>query len=70
MVSLVIFIAMLLNSLVAVLSGFVIPVALRAIRKDPAASSGVLVTIITDIFGFFIFLGTAHIGLKMIGESL
>ena len=70
LVSVVIFIAMLLNSLVAVLSGFVIPVALRTIRKDPAVSSGVLVTIITDIFGFFIFLGTAHIGLKLIGESL
>lgn len=70
LVSVVIFIAMLLNSFVAVLSGFVIPVALRSIRKDPAVSSGVLVTIITDIFGFFIFLGTASIGLKMIGESL
>ncbi len=70
LVSIVIFIAMMVNSLVAVLAGFLIPIFMRKIKKDPAVSSGVLVTIITDIFGFFIFLSTASLGLKLIGENL
>ena len=70
LVSCVIFIAMLLNSLIASVSGFIIPIVLRKIRKDPAVSSGVLVTIITDIFGFLIFLGVAQMGLKILDQSL
>ena len=70
LVSLVIFISMLLNSLIAVFAGFTVPILLRKIGKDPAVSSGVIVTIITDIFGFFIFLGIATLGLTLIGESL
>ncbi len=70
LVSIVIFIAMMINSLVAVLAGFLIPLFMRKLKKDPAVSSGVLVTIITDIFGFFIFLSTASLGLKFIGENL
>ena len=70
LVSVVIFIAMLINSIVAVLAGFLIPIFMRKLNKDPAVSSGVLVTIITDIFGFFIFLGIASLGLKFLGENL
>lgn len=70
LVSIVIFIAMFINSIIAVLAGFLIPIFMRKINKDPAVSSGVLVTITTDIFGFFIFLSIASLGLKLIGESL
>ena len=70
LVSLVIFLAMLLNSLIAVFSGFIIPVGLRKFNADPAVGSGALVTIITDIFGFLIFLGVASLGLQFLGESL
>ena len=70
LVSIVIFISMMINSIVAVLSGFLIPLLMRKINKDPAVSSGVIVTIITDIFGFFIFLSIASLGLKLIGENL
>ena len=69
LVSTVIFIAMLLNSLMAVVAGACIPIILKRFRRDPAVGSGVLVTAITDIFGFFFFLGIASLGLKLIGET-
>ena len=69
LVSTVIFIAMLLNSLMAVVAGACIPIFLKRFRRDPAIGSGVLVTAITDIFGFFFFLGIASLGLKLVGEA-
>ena len=69
MVSLVIFIAMFLNALVAVLAGVCIPLLLNRLNRDPAVGSGVLITTLTDIFGFFAFLGIASLGLKLIGEN-
>ena len=69
LVSSVIVIAMFLNSLMASLAGSFIPILLSRFRSDPAVGSGVLATTITDIFGFFSFLGIASIGLKLIGGS-
>ena len=66
----IIFFAMVLNSLVAVWAGLITPILIRKMKKDPAVSSGVIVTVITDIFGFFIFLSMASAGLKFFGESL
>jgi magnesium transporter len=51
--------AMLINILVAGLSGVVIPVFLERIGQDPAVASSVFVTMITDSMGFFVFLGLA-----------
>lgn len=45
--------------LVAGLTGAVIPLLLKALRVDPALGSGIIVTGITDAFGFFSFLGLA-----------
>lgn len=70
LVACIIFLAMIFNSLMAVWAGFITPVLIRKFQKDPAVSSGVIVTVITDIFGFFIFLGMASVGLKLFGESL
>ena len=70
LVACVIFFAMVLNSLIAVLAGFITPVLMRKFKKDPAVSSGVIVTVLTDIFGFLIFLSMASAGLKFFGESL
>jgi magnesium transporter len=57
--SLVLFLAMLLNSLNAGLSGVLIPVTLEKFRIDPAVTSTVFVTTMTDTLGFFFFLGLA-----------
>jgi len=70
LVSVVIFISMVLNSLMASLAGACVPLLLTRFRSDPAVGSGVLVTTITDIFGFFSFLGIAYMGLKLIGFTI
>ena len=51
--------AMIFNSLVAGLVGVIVPVALDKANVDPAVSSAVFVTTMTDIMGFFSFLGLA-----------
>lgn len=51
--------AMIINSLVAGLVGVLVPVALDKARIDPAVSSAVFVTTMTDVMGFFSFLGLA-----------
>ena len=54
--------AMLLNMLVASVAGVMIPMTLRYVVKvDPATAAGVFDTMLTDILGFFIFLGLATI---------
>jgi magnesium transporter len=49
--------AMVINLVVAGLAGTVIPVALDRVGIDPALASGAFVTTVTDIVGFFAFLG-------------
>jgi magnesium transporter len=51
--------AMLINILIAGLSGVAVPVVLERLGQDPAVSSSVFVTMITDSMGFFAFLGLA-----------
>ncbi|NLS26842.1 Magnesium transporter MgtE [Sphingomonas sp. S2M10] len=55
----VIALAMVINNLIAGLSGVLIPVTLDRLRVDPAVSSAVFVTMMTDVMGFFSFLGLA-----------
>ncbi len=57
--SIVIAISMLINNLVAGLSGVLVPVTLDKFNIDPAVSSAVFVTTTTDTMGFFSFLGLA-----------
>ena len=40
------------------------PVALKLLKRDPALASGVFVTSISDVTGYFIFLGLAAAFLK------
>jgi magnesium transporter len=51
--------AMVINLLVAGLAGILIPVALDRLNIDPALASGAFVTTVTDVVGFFAFLGLA-----------
>ena len=51
--------AMVINNLVAGLSGVMVPITLDRLRIDPAVSSAVFVTTCTDCLGFFWFLGLA-----------
>ncbi|SIO56690.1 magnesium transporter [Rhodovulum sp. ES.010] len=56
---LVIAAAMIINLGVAALAGILIPVALDRLGVDPALASGTFVTTVTDVVGFFAFLGLA-----------
>src|ERR1700712_4467476 len=55
----VIGLAMVCNMIAAALGGILIPLILERLKADPAVSSGVFVTTITDVVGFFSFLGIA-----------
>jgi magnesium transporter len=56
--------AMIINLLAAALAGIFIPLALNRMKFDPAVSSTVFVTTVTDVVGFFAFLGLAAVWLR------
>jgi len=62
----VIGLAMICNLVAGALGGILIPLVLERFRLDPAVSSGAFVTTVTDVVGFFSFLGIATLwfGLK------
>lgn len=51
--------AMVINLVVAGLAGIIVPVTLERVGVDPALASGAFVTTVTDVVGFFAFLGLA-----------
>ncbi len=55
----VIGLAMIVNMIVAGVAGTAIPIILDRLDIDPAIASGVFLTTITDVVGFFVFLGLA-----------
>jgi magnesium transporter len=64
---LVVCLAMIINLIIAGLSGAVIPIGLKSFGLDPAQSSMIILTTVTDVVGFFVFLGLATVmfGLKI-----
>ncbi len=59
--SVVIGIAIVANLIVAAVAGAMIPMVLKRINADPALSGSVVLTTVTDVVGFFVFLGLASI---------
>ena len=57
-------VAMLLNMVAAALSGVLVPYTLKALRIDPALASSIMVTTVTDVAGFFFFLGLAALAMQ------
>lgn len=53
--------AIIINLVIAALSGAAVPLILKRQRIDPALAGGVILTTITDVVGFFSFLGLASI---------
>ncbi|HYN07640.1 MAG TPA: magnesium transporter [Vicinamibacterales bacterium] len=58
--------AMIINMFIAATAGTLIPLGLRALKVDPALASSVFITTLTDVFGFFSFLGLATIFLRFL----
>ncbi len=61
MIGVIIAVAMLINLIVAALAGATIPLMMRRMGADPALSSSVVLTTVTDVVGFFTFLGLATV---------
>jgi magnesium transporter len=59
LIGVVIAAAMVVNLVAAALSGILVPIALERVGADPALASGTFVTTVTDVVGFFAFLGLA-----------
>lgn len=57
--AIVAFIAMIINHFFAGLAGILVPLGLKKAGADPAVSSSVFVTTVTDVVGFLAFLGIA-----------
>jgi magnesium transporter len=61
--------AMVINLLVAAGAATLIPLALRALKVDPALASAVFITTLTDIFGFLAFLGLGTLFLQYLERA-
>jgi magnesium transporter len=53
--------ALIINLIFAALAGATIPLTLKRMKIDPAIAGGVILTTVTDVIGFFSFLGLASI---------
>lgn len=58
-IAIVIGISMIFSMIIAGFAGAVIPIGLKAVGQDPATSSSIILTTVTDICGFLSFLGLA-----------
>ncbi len=61
--SLVIAAALTINLLLAATAGVLVPLTLKRLGFDPALSSGIFLTAVTDSMGFFVFPGLATLTL-------
>lgn len=61
MIGVVLGLAMVVNQVVAALGGVLVPLTLSRVGLDPALASGTFVTTLTDVMGFFAFLGLATV---------
>ena len=61
--------AMIINMFVAATSGTLVPLGLRAANVDPALASSVFITTLTDVFGFFSFLGLATLFMRYLAPG-
>jgi magnesium transporter len=53
--------AIVVNIIAAALFGVLIPIVLDKLKLDPALAGSVILTTVTDVVGFFAFLGTASL---------
>lgn len=64
--ALVIFLAMIIAMIAAGLAGALVPIVLTRLGQDPATAASIILTTVTDIAGFFSFLGIATLLASMI----
>ncbi len=59
--------SMVLSMMLAAVAGAAVPLLLTALGRDPATASSIILTTVTDIVGFFSFLGLATLMLDRLG---
>lgn len=64
--SFIVIMALTINLIVAGISGYIIPLLLKGLGFDPALSSSIFLTTVTDTGGFFVFLGLATLFINYI----
>lgn len=64
--ALIIAVSMVLSMFIACVAGAAIPMVLTVLKQDPAQSSSIFLTTVTDVTGFFSFLGIATLMLGML----
>ncbi len=64
---LVVALAMIINLLIAGIAGATIPMVMERLGQDPAQSSNIILTTVTDIIGFAAFLGLAVFAMPWLG---
>ncbi len=67
--ALVMFLAMIIAMLAASAAGALIPIVLVKLGRDPATASSIILTTVTDVVGFFAFLGLATVLAGMLAAS-
>jgi magnesium transporter len=65
----VIVLAMIISMVAAGLAGALVPILLRRFGQDPATASSIILTTVTDVVGFFSFLGIATLFAPMLAQS-
>ncbi|MEO5695552.1 MAG: magnesium transporter, partial [Burkholderiaceae bacterium] len=66
----VIVLAMVISMLAAGLAGALVPMLLRRFGQDPATASSIILTTVTDVVGFFSFLGIAAAFAPLLAKSV
>ena len=66
MLGVVMALAMILNMVVATVTGYLVPLILKKLKADPALASSIFVTTFTDCCGFFFFLGLATVFMRFL----
>ncbi len=67
--ALVMLLAMIVSMVAASAAGALIPIALVKAKRDPATASSIILTTVTDVVGFFTFLGLATLLASMLASS-
>lgn len=60
-IGIVIALAIVINLIAGAIAGTLLPICLKSLGIDPALAGSVLLTTITDVVGFFAFLGLATV---------
>ncbi|MDF3068896.1 MAG: magnesium transporter [Polyangiaceae bacterium] len=66
--ALIIGVSMICSMVIAAIAGCSVPIVLTALKRDPATASSIILTTVTDVSGFFSFLGLATLLSRLLAD--